>query len=213
MRRLQNSINSLKPGDEKIPPGNGSWLFRRLNNTWTNDDLLPSVLLWTTFFPIKCVWKTCNTHDDVIKWKHFPRYWPLVRWIHRSLVNSPHKGQWRGALMFSLICVWINGWVNNREAGDLRRYRAHYNVTVMGGRPFCSDFNLWKTLPWGDSVAQVSLKTHWGLVTYIGFCELGHHWYRQWPGTCWRQAIIVIIYCYMSTRRPEACFSEILIEI
>ena len=32
---------------------------------------------------------------------------------------------------FSLICVWINGWVNNREAGDLRRYRAHYDVTVM----------------------------------------------------------------------------------
>ena len=43
----------------------------------------------------------------------------------------PHKGQWRGALMFSLICAWINGWVNNREAGDLRRYRAHYDVTVM----------------------------------------------------------------------------------
>ena len=40
--------------------------------------------------------------------------------------------QWRGALMFSLICVWINGWVNNREAGDLRRYRAHYDVIVMG---------------------------------------------------------------------------------
>ena len=51
--------------------------------------------------------------------------------IHRSPVNSPHKGQWRGALMFSLICVWINGWVNNREAGDLRRYRAHYGVIVM----------------------------------------------------------------------------------
>ena len=70
-------------------------------------------------------------HDDVIKWKHFPRYWTFVRGIHRSPVNSPHKGQWRGALMFSLICVWINGWVNNREAGDLRRYRAHYDVTVM----------------------------------------------------------------------------------
>ena len=63
-------------------------------------------------------------HDDVIKWKHFPRYWPFVRGIHRPLVNSPHKGQWRGALMFSLICAWINGWVNNREAGDLRRHRA-----------------------------------------------------------------------------------------
>ena len=46
-------------------------------------------------------------------------------------VNSPHKGHWRGTLMFSLICVWINGWVNIREAGDLRRYCAHYHVTVM----------------------------------------------------------------------------------
>ena len=53
----------------------------------------------------------CTRHDDVIKWKHFPRYWPFVRRIHRSPVNSPHKGQWRGALMFSLICAWINGWV------------------------------------------------------------------------------------------------------
>ena len=52
-----------------------------------------------------------ENHDDVIKWKHFPRYWPYVRGIHRSPVNSPHKGQWRGALMFPLICARINGWV------------------------------------------------------------------------------------------------------
>ena len=46
-------------------------------------------------------------------------------------MNSSHKGQWRGALVFSLICVWINGWVNNRDAGDLRRYSTHYDVIVM----------------------------------------------------------------------------------
>ena len=46
-------------------------------------------------------------------------------------VNSPHKGQWRGALIFSLICARINDWVNNREAGDLRCYRGHYDVIVM----------------------------------------------------------------------------------
>ena len=69
-------------------------------------------------------------HDDVIKWKHFPRNWPFVRGIHMSPVNSSHKGQWRGALIYSLICVWINCWVNNREAGDLRRYRAHFDVIV-----------------------------------------------------------------------------------
>ena len=73
----------------------------------------------------------CPLHDDVIKWKHFPRYWPFVRGIHRSPVNSPHKGQWRGALMFSLISAWINRWVNNRVAGDLRRHPAHYDVIVM----------------------------------------------------------------------------------
>ena len=74
----------------------------------------------------------CPRHDDVINWKHFPRNWPFVWEIHRSPVNSPHKGQWRGALMLSLICVWINDWVNNREAGDLRRYCAHSDVIVMG---------------------------------------------------------------------------------
>ena len=72
-----------------------------------------------------------DLHDDVIKWKIFPRYWPFVRGIHRSPVNSPHKGQWRGALMFSLICVWINGWVNKREAGDFRRHCTHYDVIIM----------------------------------------------------------------------------------
>ena len=72
-----------------------------------------------------------DIHDDVIKWKHFPRNWPFVREIHRSPVNFPHKGQWRGALMFSLIYAWINDWVNNREAGDLRRQHGHYDVIVM----------------------------------------------------------------------------------
>ena len=76
-------------------------------------------------------WNLLLTHDDVIKWKHFPRYWPFVRGIHRSPVNSPHKGQWRGVLMFTLICARINDWVNTREAGDLRRNLAHYDVIVM----------------------------------------------------------------------------------
>ena len=76
-------------------------------------------------------WTDFCTHDDVIKCQHYPRYWPFVREIHRSPVNSLHKGQWRGALLFSLICAWINACVNSREAGDLRRYRAHYDVSVM----------------------------------------------------------------------------------
>ena len=70
-------------------------------------------------------------HDVVIKWKHFPRYWPFVRGIQLSLVNFPHKGQWRGDLIFSLMCAWKNVWVNSHEACDLRRYCAHYDVPVM----------------------------------------------------------------------------------
>ena len=75
----------------------------------------------TTLLPIKQSLSPKNDninkmHDDVIKWKHFLRYWPVVLGIHRSAVSSPHKGQWRGALIFSLICAWINDSVNNREA-------------------------------------------------------------------------------------------------
>ena len=43
-----------------------------------------------------------STHNDVIKWKHFPRYWPFVRRIHRSQADSPDKDQWRRAFMFFL---------------------------------------------------------------------------------------------------------------
>ena len=70
-------------------------------------------------------------HDDVIKWKHLPRYWPFVRRIHRSPVNSPHRGQWRGASMFSLICALNKrlskqslGWWFDTPSHSLWR---HYN--------------------------------------------------------------------------------------
>ena len=69
--------------------------------------------------------------DDVIKWKLVLRYWPFVRGIHRSPVNSPHNGHWRRILIFSMICAWTNGLVNNRDASNLRRHRAHFDVTVM----------------------------------------------------------------------------------
>ena len=76
---------------------------------------------------------TVICHDDVIEWKHFLRYCLFVRGIHRPPVDSPHKGQWLRALMFSLICAWTNCLANNRDAGDLRWYCAHYSVTVMIG--------------------------------------------------------------------------------
>ena len=48
--------------------------------------------------------------------------------------NSPATGKFRAQRPVTwsfdvfFICAWINGWVNNREAGDLRRYRAYYDV-------------------------------------------------------------------------------------
>ena len=51
------------------------------------------------------------------------------RWIPRTKASD--AGLW----FFSLICPWINGWVNNREAGDLRRHCAHYDTTVMDRIP------------------------------------------------------------------------------
>ena len=114
-------------------------LLTTLSDIW----LTPKIIINMTYAvkDMKC-WKLLHKnvlmksiiyhiHDGVIKWKHFPRYWPFVRGIHRSPVHSPHKGQWRGALRFALICAWINDWVNNPEAGDLRRHQAHYDVTVM----------------------------------------------------------------------------------
>ena len=94
---------------------------------WAGSDALMVTELYGQFISSTI----SGAHDDVIKWNHFPRYWPFVRGIHRSPVNSPHKGQWRGALMFSLICPRINGWVNNGEAGDLIHHRVLYDVIVM----------------------------------------------------------------------------------
>ena len=75
---------------------------------------------------------SASEHEDIIKWKHFPCYWPFMQGIHRSPVNFPHKGQWCRALMFSLICTWTNSSVNNRwYTGDLRCHSAHYEVIVM----------------------------------------------------------------------------------
>ena len=95
--------------------------FKRLCTTWLYCNLLRYWFCYTEW----------STHDDVIKWKHFPRDWPFVWGIHRSRWIPHTKASDAELFMFTLICVWINGWVNNREAGDLRRYRGHYDVIVM----------------------------------------------------------------------------------
>ena len=140
-------------------------------------------------------------HDDVIKWKHFPRCWPFVREIHRSPVNSPHKGQWRGALMFCLICTWINGWVNNREAGNLRLHRPslpcervmmHHVMTLGYGYLFPINGLLWSY--WWLPLT----KSQWcGALMFNFICYLAWvvqqtvEWLVIWDATAlmWRQGI------------------------
>ena len=86
-------------------------------------------------------WCDKSVHDDVIKWKHLPRYWAFVRGIHRS-PRIPQQRQVTRSLDVSLICVWLNGWVNNRDASDLRRHHAHYSVTVMSISLPCSSTHM-----------------------------------------------------------------------
>ena len=114
------------------------------------DDVPFAIQIWWKYhfepfshLPWEC-YPFCTYHDDIIKWKHFPCYWPFVWGIHWSPVNSPHKGQWRRALMFSLIYTWTNGWVNNQDAGDLRCHHAHYDLTVM---PQYKAIVMWVTYP------------------------------------------------------------------
>ena len=90
----------------------------------------------------------------------YPYYWFMSWWRHQMETlsallaicagNLPHTKASDGALMFSLICAWINGWVNNGEASDLIRHHAHYDVPVKSrqsqGYKFkqkLQKFNIW----------------------------------------------------------------------
>ena len=121
------------------------------------------------------VYEKLLNHDDVIKWKHLPRYWPFVRGIHRS----PHKGQWRGAFMFSLICAWINLWVNNREADDLRRYRARYDVSVMMSSLMYSEVDAPVYHQAGWHMRSLCVSEVWFLcyfTVYRNICDIVLYW-------------------------------------
>ena len=100
-------------------------------------------------------WPVDSYNDDVIKWKHFPCYWPFMRGIRWWPVDSPHKSQWREALMLSQISAWTNGWASNRDAGDLRRLCAHYDVNVMHKVPVIR-----KSLPCYDVINDAYTHMH-----------------------------------------------------
>ena len=144
---------------------------------------------WNNESTRKRISDKARSHDDVIKWKHFPRYWPFVRGIHRSPVNSPHKGQWRGALVFSLIWAWINGWVNNREAGDLRRQRAHYDVIVTR---------------WASEARLTSISTWWRhdmetLFTAGSLWEESHLWIPPTKDSVMRSFDVSLLLAWISS--------------
>ena len=134
-----------------------TWLWPRYDTEYIKDaQWAPTIITWSNI---------TLYHDDVIKWKHFPCYWPFVRGIHRSPVNSTHKGQWLGASIFSLICCWIKSWVNNREADDLRRYRAHYDVIVTSQNgPMPNTGNKY-------GLELTKTQTHGNVFTLLALCE------------------------------------------
>ena len=134
--------------------------LHRIPHTLTPPFSTDMCMIFRSHQPTGLILSIIKHHDDIIKLKHFPLYWPFVRGIHRSLMNSPKKGQWwRGALVFYLIGAWLNGRVNNPESGDLRRHRAHYDVTVMiafqaytfyrsSSSPYICNASLWTSKCW-----------------------------------------------------------------
>ena len=126
---------------QRVGAWNALWINGKYNAFYVQNHITPSTVVITSLLvrdkPLRAPASVKRVYWHSW-WRHqMPRDWPFVRGIprspanSRSPVNSPHKGQWREALMFYLICAWMDGWVNNGEAGDLRRHRAHYDVTVM----------------------------------------------------------------------------------
>ena len=173
--------------------------------------MLPREWCWSLHFyfnvPIFSTFDNTNYHDDFNKCKLFARYWPLVRGIHRSPVDSPHNGQLYGGLMFSLISAWTNGWANNRDAVELRRHPAHYdvNVVIKWGITVGSHV-LWYTSERSFSVWQLSTALSTDLIvqfhkrTSVWCCSSLIHYLNRSPSTLHQRALTSgyqIIFAYM----------------
>ena len=108
-------------------------------------------------------------HDDVIKWKQYPRYWPFVReftghrWIPRTKPSDAEL--W----CFLWSAPWMNGWVNTREAGDLRRHRAHYDVIFNRDKIVISFFIL--TFPVNADMRTIKSSHHKRRPQQLLFCQ------------------------------------------
>ena len=73
-------------------------------------------------------WIKGLTHNDVMTWKCFLHYWPFVWGIHRSPVDSPHKGpeMQRFDVFFCLFA--ISCWTNSPVASDFRCLNSHVTL-------------------------------------------------------------------------------------
>ena len=94
--------------------------------------------------------------------------------------NSPVTGEFSSqrpvtrTLMFPLICAWTNGWVNNRDAGDLRRHRDHYDVTAMtcGSLERTAIVTSKSTVEWNIFRVRVGLGAGWVGMYFIWYIIL-----------------------------------------
>ena len=124
-----------------------------------------STLMWDNAFP--------RASEKKALWRHQMKTFSALlalHSIHRSSVNSPHQGQWHGAMIFSLVCAWTNGCAKNRDPGDLRCHCAHYHVTEMliGNTPRPSVSNM------QDSRIHVFHKEGFELLV-SSCCEMPNH--------------------------------------
>ena len=137
-----------------------------------------------------CVGSICNRkHDDVIKWSHFPRYWTFVRGIHRSPVYSLHKGQWREALMFSLICA-LNKRLNKQSCGwwlEMPLWR-HCNIKCPIQHS-SYEFNALGEFCVGQSILDDLVPR---LIACLVFLDITFHTIPQWRPTTNSRHVIAL---------------------
>ena len=130
-----------------------------------------------------------------------------MRGIHRSPVEFPHKGQWHGALIFSLIYAWTNSWADNRDADDLRRHRTHYEVTVMpplAGKStkmtsICVDFSRLRSLYSSSAGTAQTTENSWKKISLMwfplnnaaaDFFVIIHHWPRYMTRLIYHEGVV-----------------------
>ena len=100
----------------------------------------------------------------------FSAYWPCMKGIHQSPVDSPHKGRWSQTLMFSLICAWTNGWTNNQDAGDRRHHHAQWrHCNEVGSTLYYKSAARWDVWPKHYSLIWYKVFTIRALVLVVEF--------------------------------------------